>query len=241
MHTFTRNLMFLFVGLALFSCSDFAVVTINGEGEVVTKEFELDEFSKIHLANGWNVKLIPSKVNKIEARVNQNLVEFIDFKIEDETLELRSERTIKKADSKQIDIYFSGNLSEIVSTSGISLTAADIIGAAKLDLKLTSGTQVKLTLEAQELNVKATSGAQVTLAGVAEKAELKSTSGSSLETEGLRCFRLKAKSTSGGYLSLTAVDFLEAKSTSGGLIKHNKSVKEITTETTSGGNIKPRE
>jgi len=201
-------------------------------------EFEIDNFNQLSLHSGWKVLLIPSDENKLVLEANENLVELLEIEQKGNRLKIDSEKLIKKADSKLIQLYYNQELTEIKTSSGIHLIAEELRHSGNLKLVSTSGSKVELSFEGEKLVAETTSGASIFLTGLAAYLEVKSTSGSGFEAEELLAKKVKVQANSGANINLNVKEELEAKATSGAIIKHNSGIKNVSKDTNSGGNIK---
>lgn len=238
MITLNKLLIFSLLSFSLLSCKDMMVVQVDGEGPVVLNEFEIDEFNELSVHSGWKVLLIPADENKLVLEANENLVELLEIEQKGDRLKIDSEKLIKKADSKLIQLYFNQELKTIKTSSGVHLIAKQAYHAKELKLTATSGSKIELSFEGDEVHAETTSGASIHIEGIADYLEVKSTSGSGFEGKELQAKKAKAKVSSGANINLNVQEELEAKATSGGIIKHNPDVENLLKDTNSGGNIK---
>ena len=238
MITLNKFFVFILLSISLVSCQDMMVVQVEGEGPVVMNEFEIDNFNQLSLHSGWKVLLIPSDENKLVLEANENLVELLEIEQKGNRLKIDSEKLIKKADSKLIQLYYNQELTEIKTSSGVYLIAEDIKHSGNLNLVSTSGSKLELSFEGEKLAAETTSGASIHLTGSAAYLVVKSTSGSGFEAETFLAKKAKAKANSGANINLNVEEELEAKATSGAIIKHNSGIKNVSKDTNSGGTIK---
>ncbi len=238
MLTLNKFLLILIFSISLISCKDMMVVQIEGEGPVVLNEFDIDKFDQLSVHSGWKVLLIPSDENKLILEANENLVELLEIEQKKNRLKLDSEKMIKKADSKLIQLHYNQELKEIKTSSGVHLIAKQAYHDKDLKISATSGSKLELNFEGEQLFAETSSGASILIEGDAEYIQVKSTSGSGFEGKGLETKQANAKVSSGANIYLNVIKDIEAKATSGGIIKYNASVKNISKDTNSGGSIK---
>ena len=62
------------ISISMTKC-DYVTNSVDGKGEVIQQEYELDDFTSLKLKNGWEVELIPSEESKMLISANENLFE----------------------------------------------------------------------------------------------------------------------------------------------------------------------
>ncbi|RRO24074.1 head GIN domain-containing protein [Flavobacteriaceae bacterium 14752] len=238
----TTLLKFLAFAILTFStqCNIDGFNTINGEGEVAEKEFDLSSFEELSLANAWDVKLVQSNENKLIVKANENLIDELKIDQNAQSLKIgtKSKDNIGRADSKLITIYFSGSLTKLSASSGINLFASEQLNFNDIDISSSSGSDIELNVKTQKLNCSSSSGSDMKLKISSTNVIANSSSGSDLYLTG-KSQSLQATSSSGSDLNVEGyTDELSANSSSGSDIdaKNLKAIN-VTATASSGSNI----
>lgn len=153
----TRNYLFLAGCLILFlgSCGlndDEGWFDCNeGEGQIITEELLLDDFSKVKLKTSGDVYVTQGDVQKVEVEGQQNIIYQLDLDVNNETWEIEFDECVRDYD----DLKFYITLPEIkelnISGSGMIYGENDfavgdlrlrISGSGDIDLALASSTDV---------------------------------------------------------------------------------------------------
>lgn len=229
---------------------------ITGEGEVISEQIVLDNFSDLKVEKGWEVKLIPSDSNYMIVEANENLFEVFEYEQKSGKLTLSSTKQISKADSKTILLHYTKTLESIQASSGSELTSEafltfknlvlDISSGAEvyldaeltfLELETSSGSDVNLILELDDLVIDSSSGSSATLMVNAISIDASSSSGSDIELEGTTQV-LKVESSSGSSIHSKALEseHVIAKASSGSSIDVYP-IKDLEASISSGGSI----
>lgn len=247
--------------LLLVGCS-FTVDTlmsneqINGKGEVITEQINLDSFSTLELKRGWEVTLQPASSNYMVIEANENLLEVFEYESQGENLVIGSSKQISKADAKRITLYYTGSLRSIKASSGTFVTSPELLKFEDLKLDLSSGSEVVLKLNLKSLDLETSSGADAELVLKSDEMFVDSSSGSYANINAETMFttvetssgaevvlrgkshQLEVQSSSGS--SVNAREFRSddvlTKASSGASIKAF-SIKNLNAETSSGGSI----
>lgn len=238
----TTLLKFFAFAILTFSmqCNIDGYNTIKGIGEVAEKEFDLSTFEELSLANGWDVKLVQAKDNKLVIKANENLIAELKIVESEQTLKIgtKSKENVGKADSKLITLYFSGDLSKLRTSSGVDLFAPEQLKFDDIKISSSSGSNVELNVETQKLDCSSSSGSDMKLKISSTDVIASSSSGSDLDIIG-KSKSISANSSSGSDLNIEGyTDNLTADSSSGSSIDaKNLKALNVTATSSSGSNI----
>ncbi len=86
-----RIFLLLVIALSLNSCLD----SIDGNGKVKTETRDVSSFDKIEVSDNFQVILNQGVKEKLEIAVDENLIKFIETKVENNILKISSARSIK--------------------------------------------------------------------------------------------------------------------------------------------------
>lgn len=223
-----------------FQCDVGDYNTLNGEGTIVEKQFEINDFNQVSFGNGWDVKLIKSNENKLVAKANQNLIDELKIDQESQTLKIgtMSKDNIDRADSKMLTLYFNGDLSSIKTSSGVSLFSGEQLVFNDINISSSSGSRLELNVKTQKLSTSSSSGSNMKLKISSTIVEASSSSGSELNITG-KSDSMSANSSSGSNLILEGFsEQLSVTSSSGSSISaKNQKAVNVTANASSGSSI----
>ena len=233
----TKLLLLTMITTLVVACK-FDISGIRGKGEVITKEITLDEsFSEIKTESGWKVNLIKSDENKIVVKANENLIEQLDYYINNERLTLGSKNNIQSG-TRELTLYYTENLSTIKSSSGSSIDSDDIFEQEEIKIDASSGSSIELELKVKKTIVDVSSGARVELEGTSIYFDGESSSGSRIDGKDLKTKECIVSASSGGNIDIYNEGSLKASASSGGNIDYYGNPEKVSTnESISGGNI----
>lgn len=209
---------------------------------MISKEIVLNkDFDKISIAMGWEVELISSDENKIVMKANKNLIPLLKYELDSGTLRIESEKTINRAGSKLLKVYYTKPLSGYKTSSGSSLSSNEKITVESLNIKTSSGSFLKLNIKTKDAEIKTSSGSSVELEGTAINFNSKSSSGSALNAKDLVVKNAKMKTSSGSSAIVDVKEYLEANTSSGSSIEYYGNPKKTKLkQSISGGEITKR-
>jgi len=136
------------------------------------------------------------------------------------------------------NVYLTADdITKIATSSGASVKSENTIQSASLDLSSSSGSSIKLKVNADEVMSSCSSGAEIDLYGSTEYLSAKASSGSHINAEELKSMNALANASSGANIDLYAEKSLTAKASSGGDIDYVGSPRDVNKDTSSGGSV----
>ena len=227
----------LCISLSMTKCG-YVSNTVDGVGDVIKQEYQLENFTSLDLKNGWEVELIPAEENKMLISANENLFEELNYEMKDDNLLVEASRNIGKADKKLIQLFYNQPLQILKVSSGVYLHSASTINASDLQASFSSGCKTDLNFDIQKFKVDASSGANIILTGNSNYSNFEVSSGAGVNALGLISKEVDAKSSSGASIKLHVTESLKATSSSGAMIKYKGEINSVEKSTSSGGSVK---
>ncbi len=236
------NIVMLVLFSSLVIACKFDVSGIRGKGEVVTKEISLNEsFTEIKGESGWNIQLIKSSENKIVLNTNENLVEQLDYHINNNRLTLGSKNNINSG-TREITLYYTENLVLVKSSSGSRIDSEEIFEQEEITVDASSGSSINLNLKTKKTTVDVSSGAKIELKGTSIYFNGDASSGGRINAKDLKTKECIVDASSGGNIDIHNEGSIKADVSSGGDIDYyGKPEKVSTKESISGGSIDYKE
>ena len=233
------KLLAIIVAVSLVQCNfNWDADKVSGEGPVVTKNLEIDDFIAIDVSNGWEVELIPGQPKQMVVRANKNLIDILKVKSSNGKLSISAEDNIGKADSKLIKIYFDNKLQSIEASSASDISAKEQLVFESTTIDASSAADIKLNIKADNLEIEGSSSADIELIADSKKIRIDASSSADINIEGkFKDLKTKASSASDVYLSGTSKN-VDLEATSGADIDaKDLEAKYIEAQATSAGNI----
>tara|TARA_R110001583_G_scaffold82065_6_gene218190 strand:- start:1198 stop:1914 length:717 start_codon:yes stop_codon:yes gene_type:complete len=238
MTTLSKIIVATVLSLSLFSCNfDFGV---TGNGNVTIEDRNVNEsFTSIKATEGLNVYLTQSDSESITVEADENLQELIITEVENGVLKIHTKENIGRSKSKKVMVSFK-TISGITSTSGSDVYSTNTITVDNLELKSTSGSDMKLDVNTTFLNCKSTSGSDLKISGKTQNLIAEATSGSDIKAGDLIAESSEVKATSGADITVNTSKKLTAKVTSGGDIKYYGNPETVEKNDDVSGSISKR-
>ncbi|WP_421918473.1 head GIN domain-containing protein [Marinifilum sp.] len=211
----------------------------NGNGNVVKQDREVGSFTAISSGSGIDVYLIQGDKESVRVEADENLLDLIITRVKGDKLIIKTEDPIRRA--KKLDVYVTFvDLNAISISSGSDLKSNGILKFKELDISVSSGADADLELEADELTCSVSSGADANLAGKVNSFYGKASSGSDLRAADLKAKYCRAKASSGGDVSVYAIESIEVSASSGGDVNYYGDPTKVNVNSSSGGNVSRR-
>ncbi|MEC3908269.1 head GIN domain-containing protein [Tamlana sp. 2201CG12-4] len=242
MTTLIKIIVASILSLTLFSCNFDINLNpgVKGNGKVVIEERSINQpFSTIKATEGLDVYLTQSNDESITVEADENLHELILTEVQDGVLKIHTKENIGHASSKKIMVNFK-DISSIISTSGSDVYSTNTITADHLDLKSTSGSDMRLAVNTTSLNCKSTSGSDLRLSGETSKLIAQATSGSDIKAADLMAESSQVKASSGADITVNTSKELTASASSGGDIKYYGNPEKVEKNDSPSGSIKQK-
>lgn len=227
--------VFAVLSILLSSCW-FLGPSVKGNGNVTEEIRQVDHFDRIKVSRGMNVYITQGSPAKVVVIADNNLHEVIETEVEGGVLKVTISEKIRWAKEKKLMVT-AEELSGVETTSGANVWSQNQILSENLELKASSGANLTMEINAKFLSADCSSGANIILSGVAKEAELETSSGANLKGEELKAYQCKMRASSGGNVSSTVVEKLDASASSGGNIVYFGEPTSTDINTSSGGNI----
>jgi hypothetical protein len=220
----------------LFSSCWFLGPSVKGNGNVTEEVRQVDDFDQIKVNRGMNVYITQGSPTKVVVIADSNLHESIETEVDGDVLTVTVNENIRWAKEKKVMITVE-KLSSLKGSSGANAYSQAQIMSENLELNASSGANLKMDVNAKYLKAGSSSGANIYLSGLAKDAELETSSGANLKAGELKADQCKMRASSGGNVTATVVEKLEAKATSGGNIYYFGEPSTTDIDSSSGGNI----
>ncbi len=210
--------------------------SIKGNGKVVTEVRKTDDFDKIEASRGVNVYLTQGTDKEVVVKADENLLEGIKTKVEDNVLKIYSTERVRNAASFKVFVT-NPEFSKISTSSGSNVFSEGVIKSDNLELSGSSGSNMKLKIDVEKCTASVSSGSNIKLRGRAGSFSGKASSGANLLAEKLVASKCTAKASSGANVWITAETDFDGHAGSGGNVFYSGNPKTVNTKESSGGNV----
>jgi hypothetical protein len=236
---FTKVAIVTLVALTMTSCkyaADFGD-GIKGSGNITTENRTINEdFKKIVVNDGIEVVVEQSNSKSLVVKADDNLLKHITTKVENGILKITSDESYNSTESPIVIVQMP-IINGLEASAGSKITSKNTLITSLIAVKSSSGSEINLSIEADDISVESTSGSSIEVRGKALKLETSSSSGSDIDAQKLMANQVDAQATSGSSTDVSPIVSLKGKASSGSSINYYKIPKTLNKEETSGGSV----
>lgn len=236
MRTLSKLTAILVLLLTTTSCFIDGFTGIKGNGDVLSEERSINEnFNSIKVQQGINLYLTQGSSVELNVEADENIIDLLMTEVRNGELKIYFEKNVNRATR---NVYLTAtDINKIAASSGASVKSENTIHGSSIELSSSSGSSIKLKVDAEEVRSATSSGAEMDLYGSTEYLSAKASSGSHIDAEDLKSQNALAKASSGANIDLNVSSSLTAKASSGGDIDYVGSPNDVNKDTSSGGSV----
>ena len=213
---------------------------VKGNGNMTTKNISTSDYDKVAVSGFFEVELVSGEEGKITLQAEENFIEYIIIKVENNTLKINVENEVWLNPSRGHKVLITVPFE---SLTGVSLAGSgDIrsknkIKAAEFKSTLSGSGDVHLDIDAKEVIGEVTGSGDMVLKGQSEDFKCTVTGSGDLNASDLESANVSAKVTGSGDCKVYCTESLEARVTGSGDISYYGDPKKKDTKVTGSGDI----
>jgi hypothetical protein len=209
----------------------------TGSGNIVTQNRNLAAFTTMSVAGGFDVEVKKGINTKVIVEADDNIIDDIETSVHNGQLKITMSNGMSYNDVHMKVFVTVSDLNKINSSAAADVDVKDELSSDNtIDLSASSGSSIKVIINAPEAKADASSGGEIEISGLTKNFDVEVSSGSSVHASKLLSENTIAEASSGGTAEVHASVQLDAKASSGGTISYKGAATAITKES-SGGSI----
>lgn len=216
---------------------------VKGNGNMITKNISTSDYDQIAVSGFFEVVLVTGEEGKITLEAEENFVEYIIIKVENNTLKINVENEVwlnpSRGHKVLITVPFESLTAVSLSGSG-DVRSKNKIKAAEFKSTLSGSGDIHLDIDAKEVIGEVTGSGDMVLKGQSEEFKCTVTGSGDLNATSLESAIVSAKVTGSGDCSVYCSESLEARVTGSGDISYYGDPKKKDTKVTGSGDISKR-
>jgi hypothetical protein len=198
--------------------------SIEGSGNIVTKDISVQPFDALVAGGVFNVILAQGSREEVKIEAEDNLQPLFYVTNEGSTLKITMKKDINLKHTKKMNVYVTfKNLKSLNLSSVGNITTSGSLHFDNLQLKNSSVGSVDLDLAAQKLDIQNNSVGSLKLSGKVENAVIKSNSVGAIDAGGLVVQVMDIQNDGVGGAEVNAVKELKVRDSFLGKVKNNGS------------------
>jgi len=161
----TILLITMLLTLPMIGCNGAFHSSAEGDGNLIEKNFSVDEFSLVDASHAYNIKITVGDETSVKIETDENLMKYVKVYVKNNTLYLDIENNVN----------INGTMRAIISTP--SLNGVDLSGACKIDVE---------GIKTNKFSIDMSGACKGTFAGSTEKLSIDLSGATKVNTEDLK-------------------------------------------------------
>jgi hypothetical protein len=192
-----------------------------GDGNIIRREVPVEaSFSSIRVSGSVNVFFRQDATPKIEIVADSNLLEYITFDFDEETLEIRQKMNLRFSKAAQL-LISAPDLTKIIVDGAAEVHIQDTLYTDYFTLDIRGAAMARLLLSCRQLNTIISGAGEIQVKGEAESAVSNINGAGKLTATQLKTARHTVVLSGAGSAYVTAKDTLDATINGAGLVEYH--------------------
>lgn len=167
----------LLVAITLFTFSGIQAQNwwkngIKGEGPVVRKKININNFDGFTLTTTGNVYIKQGNTQSVEVETHQNLIDILETNVDNKHWKIKFDRSVRNYQKLNFYITVPTLTSANISGSGDITTEGQFTGLGDLKVGISGSGDIKLDVQAQTVNTRISGSGDIALKGKANNLEV---------------------------------------------------------------------
>jgi hypothetical protein len=211
---------------------------IFGDGNITKEIRSVDEFKNLNVSGNFTIYFTQDAVQSVRLEADNNIIEHLVIKTEDETLIIKSNSVVK---SNNLDVYISSpSLKNITLTGGSNFKTQAKVVMDEIKITANGGVDLYIQGNFSILDLFLNAGSDATLSGNCNNFYVQANAGSRLKAKDFIAFDANISASAGSNIEVNATTTLSVEASAGSSVYYygNPELKNI--NTSSGANLQKR-
>ncbi len=227
--------------LTMLLISDQAIAqwkSVRGNGEVVTQERTVSDFSGIKISCSADVFLKQGSRNAVKVRADENLMEMIETDVRGGTLNIDIDGNIRNVEVLEVYVTVA-NLQKVAINGSGDVESENTITGIDFEIQINGSGDVELELDVKNLETKINGSGDVEVSGVQGTFDLLVAGSGDFEAENLRLSECLIQINGSGDVRLkgSADNLVVSQSASGDVNLYSLSAGDVEATASGSGDI----
>jgi len=213
--------------------------SVEGHGNVVTKERKADSFTGVKVSSGIDVYLKQGNEESVSVEADENLHEYILTEVRGGVLNVYSEYNIRHAEKMRVNVVMK-EINSIRTTSAGDVVGQTPINSDRLELSASSAGDIKIETHAKTVNIDISSSGDISVSGDTDFLRADLSSAGDLNAYDLKSREADVSVSSAGDADINVSERITARASSAGDINYKGDPKYVDAHSSSAGGIHRR-
>lgn len=215
--------------------------TIKGNGKTTTQTRNVGAYDAISVAGSFQVELVAGREGEIKVEAEENLMEYIETRLKEETLKIRTKEGIRLKPGNghpiRITVPFE-TISRISLAGSGNVTSKQTVKADKLVTNLAGSGDITLAVSADTVKGSLAGSGNLKLTGAAANFDCDIAGSGNVEAADLKAEDVSASIAGSGKAEVYCTDTLKARITGSGDVVYKGSPQKEDSKVTGSGKVR---
>ena len=184
MKALTKITAMLLLLISTTSCFVDGLTGVKGNRNVVSEDRTIsDNFDEIKVQQGIQLFITQDNTTKIKIEADENIIDLLITEVKDNQLKIYFEKNVNRAKARNVFLS-TAVIKKIKASSGASVKSENTFQVTSLDLDASSGSSIKVYVNADDITTETSSGANIKVYGKSKSFSGRASSGSSIDYKG---------------------------------------------------------
>ncbi|MEN8186529.1 MAG: head GIN domain-containing protein [Bacteroidota bacterium] len=216
--------------LFIASCTAQNYGRIKGNGKVITKTRNVDNFEKIGVSGSFDVDLVKGNEGKIDIKIEENLLPYLITEVKDGKLKIKwkSGTSINTNKGVHLTVYFNDINAVGLSGSG-DINSKDLIKSDDFNVAVSGSGDIQLNLDVNNLKTAISGSGDIGLSGKTKVFKAGISGSGDIDAGKLESRNAELKIAGSGDMTVTVTEELYARVSGSGDIEYkgNPKIEDI--------------
>ena len=197
---------------------------VRGTGELVSRDFEVEDFNALDIRGGYQVTWRESDSVSVRVEMQENLFEFLQVSVADNTLSIDTTRNIFRPRNRTPRIYIYTPYLEGINFHGaVNAQNWDTIYGESFAIEGSGAINVEIQLEVVTVEVDISGAGSLDLSGNAEVANITTSGAASVSARTLQTRDTSIDLSGAGEVDVAVSDYLNVELFGAGVVRYTGS------------------
>ncbi len=213
---------------------------IEGNGNLKKEKRDVGNYTGIASSGSWDVMVAYGESNSIQVEGDENLLEYIETKVEDGSLHIRAKKSVNLKSKNKITVYVSLTRLKEVSLSG----SGDIMGEGKFEnegtsrFRLSGSGNIKLSFhKVKDVETSISGSGNIRLSGSAHSVSAHISGSGNTDCSDLICDEVSAIISGSGNVKVNANKSIDARIAGSGSVYYKGAANDIQRHVAGSGRV----
>jgi hypothetical protein len=172
---------------------------VSGNGDVITKTFNTDDYDKISVAGSMDVELVAGSEGNITVQAESNVMEYLEIETSGDKLSIGVKNGINLSTRKGIFIKIPVEEIEHLDLAGSGDISSDLtLKSSSMQISIAGSGDIKLTTESKDLKLNVAGSGDMKLSGRTENLRASVAGSGDISAYGLKANNVNASIAGSG-------------------------------------------